>query len=150
LELSHVYHFAITSEFGSRLQSAGGGLIMFLLEIVFLLCSSLSVLFHASTRNDVEYLYSTPRKLLETNKYGGVRQYIPLKVNAAGVMPIIFAQAIMFIPAAVTGFSGNYSVVCLLSDMAFWYNLTFATLIICLYVLSTRPSWLIQTNWQMT
>jgi preprotein translocase subunit SecY len=65
---------------------------------------------------------------------GGNRQFIPLKLNASGVMPIIFAQAIMFIPAAVAGLSSTemaQSVTGAFSDMfGFWYNLVFALLII--------------------
>ena len=119
--------FAITSEFGSRLQSSGGGLIMFLLEIVFLLFVIIgSVLLVQGTRRiPVQFA----KKIVGNKQYGGVRQYIPLKVNAAGVMPIIFAQAIMFIPAAITGFSGNSAGV-FTERYGFWYNLVFAVLII--------------------
>jgi preprotein translocase subunit SecY len=66
-------------------------------------------------------------------QYGGVRQYIPLKVNAAGVMPIIFAQAIMMLPIIIAGFSVNATsgFVVAFSDMyGFWYNLVTALLII--------------------
>lgn len=119
--------FAITSEFGSRLQSAGGGLIMFLLEIVFLLFVIIgSILLVQGTRRiPVQFA----KKIVGNKQYGGVRQYIPLKVNAAGVMPIIFAQAIMFIPAAITGFAGNSAGV-FTERYGFWYNFVFAVLII--------------------
>jgi preprotein translocase subunit SecY len=69
------------------------------------------------------------KKIVGNKQYGGVRQYIPLKVNAAGVMPIIFAQAIMFIPAAITGFNGSSAGV-FTERYGFIYNLTFAILII--------------------
>ena len=119
--------FAITSEFGSRLQSSGGGLIMFLLEIVFLLFVIIGsiMLVQGTRRIPVQFA----KKIVGNKQYGGVRQYIPLKVNAAGVMPIIFAQAIMFIPAAITGFAGNSAGV-FTQRYGFWYNLTFAVLII--------------------
>jgi len=119
--------FAITSEFGSRLQSSGGGLIMFLLEIVFLLFIIIGsiMLVQGTRRIPVQFA----KKIVGNKQYGGVRQYIPLKVNAAGVMPIIFAQAIMFIPAAITGFSGGTGGV-FTERYGFWYNLIFATLII--------------------
>lgn len=119
--------FAITSEFGSRLQSAGGGLIMFLLEIVFLLFIIVSciLLVQGTRRIPVQYA----KKIVGDKQIGGVRQYLPLKVNAAGVMPIIFAQAIMFIPAAVSGFSGGTGGV-FADRYGFWYNFIFATLII--------------------
>jgi preprotein translocase subunit SecY len=119
--------FAITSEFGSRLQSAGGGLIMFLLEIVFLLFIIVSciMLVQGTRRIPVQFA----KKIVGNKQYGGVRQYLPLKVNAAGVMPIIFAQAIMFIPAAVSGFSGGSGGV-FADRYGFWYNFIFASLIV--------------------
>ncbi|MBS1637104.1 MAG: preprotein translocase subunit SecY [Bacteroidetes bacterium] len=118
--------FAITSEFGSRLNS-GGGLIMFLLEIVFLLFVIVGciMLVQGTRRIPVQFA----KKIVGNKQYGGVRQYLPLKVNAAGVMPIIFAQAIMFIPAAISGFSGGNGGV-FSQRYGVWYNLIFATLII--------------------
>ncbi len=97
--------FAITSEFGSRLQSSGGGLIMFLLEIVFLLFVIIGsiMLVQGTRRIPVQFA----KKIVGNKQYGGVRQYIPLKVNAAGVMPIIFAQAILFLPTIFSGFTGE-------------------------------------------
>lgn len=118
--------FAITSEFSSRLN-AGGGLIMFLLEIVFLMLIIVSciLLVQGVRRIPVQYA----KKIVGNKQIGGVRQYLPLKVNAAGVMPIIFAQAIMFIPSAVASFSGSSGGV-FADRYGFWYNFIFATLII--------------------
>lgn len=120
--------FAITSEFGARLESAGGGLIMFLLEIVFLLFIIVSciLLVQGTRRIPVQYA----KKIVGNKQVGGVRQYLPLKVNAAGVMPIIFAQAIMFIPAALSGFSGGGTGGVFADRYGFWYNFIFASLII--------------------
>jgi preprotein translocase subunit SecY len=75
------------------------------------------------------------KKIVGNKQYGGVRQYIPLKVNASGVMPIIFAQAIMFIPTTIAQFfpesNAMQGVAGTFSDyFSFWYNLVFATLII--------------------
>lgn len=119
--------FAITSEFGARLESAGGGLIMFLIEIVFLLFIIISciLLVQGIRRIPVQYA----KKIVGDKQVGGVRQYLPLKVNAAGVMPIIFAQAIMFIPSAVSSMSGGTGGV-FADRYGFWYNFIFATLII--------------------
>jgi preprotein translocase subunit SecY len=72
------------------------------------------------------------KRVVGNKQYGGVRQYIPLKVNAAGVMPIIFAQAIMFIPITLAGFSeslGGFAAT-MSNFYGFWYNFTFAILII--------------------
>ena len=65
------------------------------------------------------------KRIVGNKQYGGVRQYIPLKMNAANVMPIIFAQALMFIPAFIPGLKGAFS-----NFQGFWYNLTLAVLVI--------------------
>ncbi len=72
------------------------------------------------------------RRIVGNKQYGGVRQYIPLKVNAAGVMPIIFAQAIMMLPIIIAGYSNSSSgfVVAFSNMYGFWYNLVTAFLII--------------------
>jgi preprotein translocase subunit SecY len=119
--------FAIIAEFGSRLESQGGGLIMFLLEIVFLLLVIMGsiVLVQGTRRIPVQFA----KKIIGNKQYGGVRQYIPLKVNTAGVMPIIFAQAIMFIPAAIVGYTQGTGGI-FTERYGFWYNFIFGVLII--------------------
>jgi preprotein translocase subunit SecY len=118
--------FAFLSEVKSR-TAGNGGLIIFLIEIVILLLVIVgSILLVQGTRRiPVQFA----KKIVGNKQYGGVRQYIPLKVNAAGVMPIIFAQAIMFIPAAISGFSGSSGGV-FSERYGFWYNLIFAVMII--------------------
>ncbi|MBR4564056.1 MAG: preprotein translocase subunit SecY [Paludibacteraceae bacterium] len=123
---------AIVQEFTSRLNDTGsGGLMVFVLEIVILLLvfAFAIMLVQGTRRIPVQYA-----KRIQGNKqYGGVRQYIPLKVNAANVMPIIFAQAIMFIPIAIVGFRASESnafVQAFMDNNGFWYNLVFAILII--------------------
>jgi len=124
--------FALGAELVARLEEAGGGLVIFLVEIVILMgVVVLSILLVQGTRRiPVQFA----KRIVGNKQYGGVRQYIPLKVNAAGVMPIIFAQAIMFIPItlagfadsdAMSGFAATFS-----NFLGFWYNLTFAILII--------------------
>lgn len=118
--------FAFLSEVKSR-TAGNGGLIIFLIEIVILLLVVVgSILLVQGTRRiPVQFA----KKIVGNKQYGGVRQYIPLKVNAAGVMPIIFAQAIMFIPAAISGFSGSSGGV-FSERYGFWYNFIFAVMII--------------------
>jgi preprotein translocase subunit SecY len=74
------------------------------------------------------------KKIVGNKQYGGVRQYIPLKINAAGVMPIIFAQALMFVPITIAGFANSETVTGFAAAFAditgFWYNLVFALLIV--------------------
>jgi preprotein translocase subunit SecY len=123
---------SFVQEFVSRLENQGGGLVILLVELVFLfLIIVISILLVQGTRKiPVQFA----KKIVGNRQYGGVRQYIPLKVNASGVMPIIFAQAIMFIPLTVAGFSDSGSVngfVSVISDYTgFWHNFAFASLII--------------------
>ena len=123
---------AVIKEFASRVTDAGGGLVMFLLEVVFLLLViAASIMLVQGTRKiPVQYA----KRVVGNKQYGGVRQYIPLKINAAGVMPIIFAQAIMFIPVTLAQFSGSESgssfVGAFMNNNGFWYNLVFGLMIV--------------------
>ena len=124
---------ALIQEFTSRMTgAAGGGVIMFLAEIVFLLmviCAGVALL-RGTRKIPVQYA----KQATGGATVSGARQYLPLKVNAANVMPIIFAQAIMFIPMAILGYGSSSepsAFVTLMSDHTSWlYNLIFATLII--------------------
>ncbi len=124
--------FAFAAEFVSRLEEQGGGLVIFLVELVFLMFIIIGsiMLVQGTRRIPVQFA----KKIVGNKQYGGVRQYIPLKVNAAGVMPIIFAQAIMFVPITLAGFADSESLTGVVSAFAdftgFWYNFTFAVLII--------------------
>ncbi len=123
--------FALAAEFMARLTE-NGGLVMFLFEIVVLLAVILAVILLVQGTRRVPVQYA--KRIVGNKQYGGVRQYIPLKVNAAGVMPIIFAQAIMFLPIMFMGFNNadNASKFAMaFSDFnGFWYNLTFGILVI--------------------
>lgn len=122
-------------EFTSRVTESNGGLILILIEIIIWLIVILAsvMLVMAVRRIPVQYARRSATGVMERN-VSGSRQYIPLKLNASGVMPIIFAQAIMFIPAAVIGLSDSemaQSFTAALSNIfGFWYNLLFALLIV--------------------
>lgn len=123
--------FALVGEFISRLEEQGGGLVYFILEIaVLVFVILLTILLVQGTRRiPVQYA----KRIVGNKQYGGVRQYIPLKVNAAGVMPIIFAQAIMFLPLTVAGFTNTdmSGFVAAFSNInGFWYNLVFFFMIL--------------------
>ena len=115
---------AVVQEFGSRIN--GGGLVMFLVEfvILFIVFMASIALVQGTRRIPVQYA----KRIVGNKQYGGVRQYIPLKVNAAGVMPIIFAQAIMMVPITIVGVANSENlrgVAAALSNITgFWYNLT--------------------------
>ncbi|QTN38987.1 preprotein translocase subunit SecY [Cryomorphaceae bacterium] len=123
---------SFVQEFVSRLESTGGGLVVLLVEIVILLVVILAsvALVQGVRRVPVQYA----KQVVGNKQYGGgVRQYLPLKVNAAGVMPIIFAQAIMFVPITLAGFTGteaNWFITEFTNFQGFWYNFVFALMII--------------------
>jgi len=126
---------ALFQEFISRLSEASGGLVMFILEIVFLLfvIAGAILLVQGTRRIPVQYA----KQMVGNKQYGGARQYIPLKVNAANVMPIIFAQAIMFLPVTLISFGSanpdSFMVKIfapLTNHYGFGYNFVFAIMII--------------------
>ena len=126
---------SFVQNFSSRLTGDGGGMIMVLIELViWFVIIFLSVLLVMAVRQiPVQYARRSATGGYEKNVFGS-RQYIPLKLNASGVMPIIFAQAIMFIPAAVAGISDSETsqgIAAAFQDIfGLWYNVVFALLII--------------------
>ncbi len=122
---------AFLTEFANRIGGSGG-LITFIVELVALIgVVMFTVLIIQGTRK-VAVQYA--KRIVGNKQYGGVRQYIPLKVTMAGVMPIIFAQALMFIPATVSSFipgAASNNIIILLSNYNSWlHNILFALLII--------------------
>lgn len=127
---------SFTQEFASRVFESNGGLLMILIELViwFIIIIAAVMLVMAVRKIPVQYARRTASGGFEKNIFGA-RQFIPLKVNASGVMPIIFAQAIMFIPSGLASlFSENdvaQTIQASFADMfGLWYNITFALLII--------------------
>lgn len=124
---------SLFAEFQFRVGTGGGGLVPFLIEIVMLaLIVGLTILLVQGTR---KIPIQVAKRVVGNRMYGGTRQYIPIKVNAAGVMPIIFAQAIMFLPATVAQFFPesdlSQGIVSAFVDFtSVTYNLTLAVLII--------------------
>ena len=124
---------AFVQELTSRMASPGaGGLVMFIIEILALLAIICGAIMLVQGVRKVPVQYA--KQMVSGKQYGGARQYIPLKVNAANVMPIIFAQAIMFIPLTFINYATIESApewIRLMVDMNSWlYNLIFAILII--------------------
>jgi len=124
---------AFVQEVGSRFTAiSSGGLIMFIIEILILyavVCAAI-LLVQGVRKVPVQYA----KRVMGNKQYGGARQYIPLKLFAANVMPIIFAQAIMFIPLAIVNYSAgdnaSYVVRSLMDHRSLLYNIVFAVLII--------------------
>jgi preprotein translocase subunit SecY len=125
---------ALYFEFVSRLPDStgsAGGLVMFLVELILLFAVTVGAVLLVQGTRKVPVQYA--KRIVGNRQDGGARQYIPLKVNAAGVMPIIFAQAIMFIPITLAGFGarGNGGFFQAFSDINGWaYNITYFILIV--------------------
>lgn len=126
---------ALFFEFVSRLPGDGmaaGGLVMFLVEIILLFAVTVGAVLLVQGTRKVPVQYA--KRIVGNKQYGGVRQYIPLKVNAAGVMPIIFAQAIMFVPLTLAGFgsdgSGSGFIAAFTNINGLWYNLVYFLMIV--------------------
>ena len=126
---------AFVQEWVSRVTESNGGLIMISIELVIwtaiILASVMLVM--AVRKIAVQYARRTASGGFDRN-VAGTRQYIPLRLNASGVMPIIFAQAIMFVPITLVGFSENESLqglAAILTDFAgLWYNVLFFFMIV--------------------
>ena len=126
---------ALFYEFTSRLPGSTGsqgGLIMFVVEIILLFAVTVGAVLLVQGTRKVPVQYA--KRIVGNRQYGGARQYIPLKVNAAGVMPIIFAQAIMFVPITLAGFGsqeqGNGFFAAFSDINGFWYNFVYFIMIV--------------------
>jgi preprotein translocase subunit SecY len=120
----------------SALGATGGGLVMFLFEIVVLLLATAGTIMLVQGVRKVPVQYA--KRIEGGRQIGGARQYIPLKVNAANVMPIIFAQALMFIPIAIYGTGTQSGFALKLMDTDGWvYNVIYAVLIIAFTIFYT-------------
>ncbi|MDD2583336.1 MAG: preprotein translocase subunit SecY [Bacteroidales bacterium] len=122
--------FALLAEGGARInQTAGGGILMLIVEIVVLFFVFVATIALVQGTRKIPVQYA--KRIVGNKQYGGVRQYIPLKINAAGVMPIIFAQALMMFPLIFAGFDAAQGVAAALSNpMGFWYNLIFGLMVV--------------------
>ena len=117
--------FALFAEAAQRWSQTNGGPLMFIIEIVFLFLIFVATIALVQGQRKVPVQYA--KRIIGNKQYGGVRQYIPLKINAAGVMPIIFAQALMMFPLLLAGFDATQGLAATLSDYTgFWYNFIFA------------------------
>ena len=119
---------ALLAELDARTNAATGGWVMLVVEFVllyFILMAAIALV-QATRKIPVQYA----KRIVGNKQYGGVRQYIPLKVNAANVMPIIFAQALMFIPMLFGKWEATRGIAAAFNNYTgFWYNFTFALLV---------------------
>ena len=122
---------AFTAECAARFSQGGTGLLILVIELIVLFFVMVGTIALVQGTRKIPVQYA--KRVVGNRQYGGVRQYIPLKVNAAGVMPIIFAQAIMFLPITIAGFRQtelSAFATAFTNVNGFWYNLVFFLLII--------------------
>ncbi|HNL06746.1 MAG: preprotein translocase subunit SecY [Chitinophagales bacterium] len=125
--------FAFFAEFQQKMASGGGGLIAFAVELVILALIVLGTILLVQGVRRIPVQYA--KRIVGNKQYGGQRQFIPLRVNAAGVMPIIFAQALMFIPSFVAQLAPNSPLMQSMMaggryDHTIWYNVIFFALVV--------------------
>lgn len=121
--------YALMAEIGEKLTTTNGGLLLLIIEFLiwFFVLVAAIMLVQGVRRVPVQYA----KRIVGNRQYGGVRQYIPLKINSAGVMPIIFAQALMLFPILFSRFDATRGLAATLSNYTgFWYNFLFAFLVI--------------------
>ena len=123
------FPYAVAAEVSEKLATTNGGFLLLILEFIvwFFVLVAAIMLVQGVRRVPVQYA----KRIVGNRQYGGVRQYIPLKINAAGVMPIIFAQALMLFPMLFSRFDATRGIAAALSNYTgFWYNFVFALMVI--------------------
>ena len=121
--------YALTAEIGEKINATNGGFIMLIIELIglFFVFVAAIALVQAVRRVPVQYA----RRVIGNRQYAGARQYIPLKINAAGVMPIIFAQALMLFPLVFSRWDATRGLAATLGNYTgFWYNFIFGILVV--------------------
>ena len=121
--------YALVAEIGSKLSATNGGMLILIVELIvwFLVIVATIALVQGVRRVPVQYA----KRIVGNRQYGGVRQYIPLKINAAGVMPIIFAQALMLFPILFSRWDATRGLAATLGNYTgFWYNFIFGILVV--------------------
>lgn len=120
---------ALTAEIGEKLGATNGGLLVLIIEFVILYFVFIGSIALVQGVRKIPVQYA--KRIVGNKQYGGVRQYIPLKLNAAGVMPIIFAQALMLFPLIFAQFDATRGLAATLSDYTgFWYNFIFFIMVV--------------------
>ena len=123
---------AFAGECAARFSQGGTGLLVLVIELIVLFFVMVGTIALVQGTRKIPVQYA--KRVVGNRQYGGVRQYIPLKVNAAGVMPIIFAQAIMFLPVTIAGFRQSEALTGFAAAFTningFWYNFVFFLMII--------------------
>ncbi len=129
---------SVIQEFSSKQEKGGGGLLIFMIEIAILIAIIMGLIILIQGLRKVPVNYA--KQIVGNRQFGGARQFLPLKVNSAGVMPIIFAQAIMFLPTlfSFTKLESAQGIVKIFSDHSNgWYMVIYAVMVIAFTFLYT-------------
>jgi preprotein translocase subunit SecY len=122
---------SLLQEFYTKQEKGGGGLLVFLIEIAILVAIIMGLIILVQGVRKIPVNYA--KQIIGNKQFGGARQFLPVKVNSAGVMPIIFAQAIMFLPTLVsfTNLDSAKGIVRIFNDHSnFWYMLVYSVMVI--------------------
>lgn len=121
--------YALAAEVGTRLSQTTGSILMLIVELLLLFFVFVATIALVQGTRKIPVQYA--KRIIGNKQYGGVRQYIPLKINAAGVMPIIFAQALMMFPLIFASFDATRGLAATLGNYTgFWYNFIFSLLVV--------------------
>jgi preprotein translocase subunit SecY len=121
----------LIQEFSAKGQKGGGGLLIFLIEIAILVTVIMALIILVQGVRKIPVNYA--KQIIGNRQFGGARQFLPIKVNSAGVMPIIFAQAIMFLPTLVsfTNIDSAQGIVRIFNDHSnVWYMVIYSVMVI--------------------
>nr|MBA4139935.1 preprotein translocase subunit SecY [Segetibacter sp.] len=127
---------SLIQEFGAKQAKGGGGLLIFLIEIAILIAIIMGIIILVQGVRKIPVNYA--KQIVGNRQFGGARQFLPMKVNMAGVMPIIFAQAIMFLPTLFSFTESGQGIAKVFGDHSnFWYMLVYSVMTIAFTFLYT-------------
>jgi preprotein translocase subunit SecY len=112
---------SFVQEWNSKLTIGSGGILIFVLEVAVMIAIIMGLIILTVGVRKVPVNYA--KQIVGNRQFGGARQFLPLKVNSAGVMPIIFAQAIMFLPTIFASFDSTKGIARLFSDPRDWVHM---------------------------
>jgi preprotein translocase subunit SecY len=127
---------SLAQEFANKNVRGGGGLLIFLIELALLIVTIMALIVLVQGTRKIAVNYA--KQIIGNRQFGGARQFLPLKVNSSGVMPIIFAQAIMFIPGLLSNFQPTAGIARIFNDHGnIWYMVIYSVLVIAFTFLYT-------------
>jgi preprotein translocase subunit SecY len=127
---------ALVQEFGAKQARGGGGLLIFLIEMAIFIAIIMGIIILVQGVRKIPVNYA--KQIVGNRQFGGARQFLPMKVNMAGVMPIIFAQAIMFLPTLFSFTESGQGIAKIFGDHSnFWYMLVYSIMVIAFTFLYT-------------